>query len=78
MKTLVTIALCGVLTLAVAPASVKSLRECADHTAKKASSFAPRPGGSKQHVYGAPIQSPIFRMRPKMNPHPSSSPSKPA
>ena len=28
----------------------------------KASSFAPHPGGSKRHVYGAPIQSPIFKM----------------
>ncbi len=26
----------------------------------KASSFAPHPGGSKRHVYGAPIQSPIL------------------
>jgi hypothetical protein len=31
----------------------------------KASGFAPRPGGSKRHVYGAPIQSPIFKMQPK-------------
>jgi hypothetical protein len=32
----------------------------------KASSFAPRSsGGSHQHVYGAPIQSPIFHSQPK-------------
>lgn len=30
----------------------------------KASSFAPQPGGSKRRVYGAPIQSPIFKNRP--------------
>jgi len=31
----------------------------------KASSFAPHSGGSHRHVYGAPIQSPIFHSQPK-------------
>ena len=31
----------------------------------KPSSFAPHPGRSKRHVYGAPIQGPIFKMQPK-------------
>jgi hypothetical protein len=31
----------------------------------KASSFAPHPGGTKRHVYGSPIQSPIFKNRPQ-------------
>jgi hypothetical protein len=30
----------------------------------KASSFAPQPG-NRSHVYGAPIQSPIFKSQPK-------------
>jgi hypothetical protein len=30
----------------------------------KPSSFAPHPG-SKRHVYGAPIQGPIFKSQPK-------------
>ena len=30
----------------------------------KASSFAPQPG-NKSHVYGAPIQGPIFKSQPK-------------
>ena len=28
------------------------------------SGFAPRPGRSGRHVYGAPIQKPIFKMQP--------------
>ncbi|HVW68923.1 MAG TPA: hypothetical protein VHB68_08095 [Steroidobacteraceae bacterium] len=32
---------------------------------KSSSSFAPRPGGTKQRVYGAPIQGKILRMQPK-------------
>jgi hypothetical protein len=40
----------------------------------KASSFAPRPGGSHRHVYGAPIQSPILHhVQP-----PPKSPASPA
>jgi hypothetical protein len=31
----------------------------------KVSSFAPRPGGTKRRIYGAPIQSPIFKSRPQ-------------
>jgi hypothetical protein len=31
----------------------------------KQSSFAPSAGGSKRHVYGAPIQGPIFKMQPQ-------------
>jgi len=34
-----------------------------DGKATKASGFAPRPG-NKRHVYGAPIQSPIFKSQP--------------
>jgi len=30
-----------------------------------ASSFAPHPGRAGRHVYGAPIQAPILKMRPK-------------
>jgi hypothetical protein len=40
----------------------------------KVSSFAPRAGGSKRHVYGAPIQSPILRMRPKQSPASQTTP----
>ena len=29
------------------------------------SGFAPRPGRSGRHVYGAPIQKPILKMQPK-------------
>jgi hypothetical protein len=32
---------------------------------KKANSFAPRSSGTKSHVYGAPIQSPILKRQPK-------------
>lgn len=32
---------------------------------KSSSSLAPRPGGTKQRVYGAPIQGRIFKMQPK-------------
>jgi hypothetical protein len=39
----------------------------------KASSFAPSPGGSHRHVYGAPIQSPILGRQP-----PKKKPSTPA
>ena len=31
----------------------------------KSSAFAPRPGRSGRHVYGAPIQAPILKMQPK-------------
>jgi hypothetical protein len=31
----------------------------------KQGSFSPAPGGTKRRVYGAPIQSPIFKMQPK-------------
>jgi hypothetical protein len=39
----------------------------------KSSALAPRAGGNKQHVYGAPIQSPIFKSQPvkKTNTPPS-------
>jgi hypothetical protein len=41
----------------------------------KASSFAPRSGGgSHQHVYGAPIQSPILHSQPK-KPKPAHVPN---
>jgi hypothetical protein len=36
----------------------------------KVSAFAPRSGGSHQHVYGAPIQAPIFHSQPKKKPAP--------
>ena len=37
----------------------------------KSSGFAPRPGRTGRHVYGAPIQQPILKMQPK-------KPTKPA
>jgi hypothetical protein len=43
----------------------------------KASSFAPSPGGSHRHVYGAPIQSPILGMQPKKPKTPPGSTSTP-
>jgi hypothetical protein len=39
----------------------------------KPSSFAPHPGGHS-HVYGAPIQSRIFKSRQKKNPQLKSAP----
>ena len=35
----------------------------------KSSALAPRAGGNKQHVYGAPIQSPIFKSQPAKKPN---------
>jgi hypothetical protein len=71
MKAFVTIALCSLLlaagtAFADASAPLKRARaytETHQPSGKptKASSFAPYPGGSKRHVYGAPIQSPIFK-----------------
>lgn len=42
----------------------------------KASSFAPRPGGTRRRVYGTPIQPPIFKMQPQ-KPTPSAPPKHP-
>ena len=38
----------------------------------KASSFAPHSGGSKRHVYGAPIQAPILHRQQKTPSTPSA------
>jgi hypothetical protein len=35
----------------------------------KSSALAPRAGGNKQHVYGAPIQSPIFKTQAAKKPN---------
>lgn len=35
----------------------------------KSSALAPRAGGNKQHVYGAPIQSPIFKTQAARKPN---------
>ena len=40
----------------------------------KANSFAPHPGGSQSHVYGAPIQSRILKSRPKKKAQLTSTP----
>jgi hypothetical protein len=77
MKTFVTLVLSGSLLIAgpvFADASAP-LRAPRVYTGihqpsgrpTKASSFAPQPGGSKRRVYGAPIQSPIFKNRPQPN-----------
>jgi hypothetical protein len=73
MRTLATLLFCA--TLGTAPAAFADanvpLKPPRLYTGvftpgiKKASSFAPRPLGSKSHVYGAPIQSPIFKTQPK-------------
>jgi hypothetical protein len=73
MKALVTFAFCALLlaaTAAFADASAVSkpprvYTGVHPPAGTKPSSFAPHPGGSKRHVYGAPIQGPIFKMQPK-------------
>ena len=70
MKALVPILIAAVLALTAGAASAsppKSYSAAHQPSGKptKASSFAPHPGGSHRHVYGAPIQSPIFHSPPK-------------
>jgi hypothetical protein len=80
MKTLVTFAFCALLVGATAAfadansaaiAKARGLKPPRVYTGvytpggTKRSAFAPTPGGSKRRVYGAPIQSPIFKMQPK-------------
>lgn len=75
MKTLVTIVFTGALVVAGTasadanrpfkpPRVYTGIYQPSGHPTK-ASSLAPRPGGTKRHVYGAPIQAPIFKMVPK-------------
>jgi hypothetical protein len=75
MKALVTIAISGLLLAAgtafadtnprLKPPRVYTGIHQPSGRPTKASSFAPRSGGSHRHVYGAPIQSPIFKMQPQ-------------
>ena len=72
MKALVTFAFCALLLAANAAfADANVLKPPRVYTGvhppagTKPSSFAPRPGGSKRRVYGAPIQGPIFKTQPK-------------
>ena len=76
MKALVALILCSLLmanaafadTNALKPPRVYSPHGPVPSTRWKSSALAPRAGGSKKHVYGAPIQGPIFKMQPK-SPH---------
>ena len=68
------LALLAAAASSAAPSVHRARSVCAtqaDKTAiaahSKASSFAPHPG-SGSHVYGAPIQSPILKSRPKKGP----------
>jgi hypothetical protein len=82
MKALVTFAFCALLVSASAAfADANGLKPPRVYTGNhppagtKPSSFAPHPGGSKRRVYGAPIQSPIFRTPPpKSKPKSKSKP----
>ncbi len=76
MKPFTTILLSGALLLAAGTASADATPipkiprvYTASHQPSgrptKASSFAPHSSRSKRHVYGAPIQSPIFKMQPR-------------
>ena len=72
MKPVVTFAFCALLLSGNAAfADANGLKPPRVYTGvhppagTKPSSFAPHPGGSKRHVYGAPIQGPIFKMQPK-------------
>jgi hypothetical protein len=80
MKALVTLAFCALLLSATAAfADANTLKPPRVYTGvhppagTKPSSFAPHPGGSKRHVYGAPIQGPIFKTQPKPKPKLKSS-----
>lgn len=91
MKTLVTFAFCTLLvgaTTAFADANSSAIARANGlkpprlYTGvftpgkTKQSSFAPSAGGSKRHVYGAPIQSPIFKMQPGPKKHTVAPPPK--
>ena len=72
MKALVTFVFCSLLIVAHAAfADANVLKPPRVYTGihppsgTKPSSFAPRPGGTRRHTYGAPIQAPIFKMQPK-------------
>ncbi len=80
MKTLVTFAFCSLLVgssaafadaNAAAVAQANGLKPPRVYTGvytpgkTKQSSFAPSAGGTKHHVYGAPIQGQIFKMQPQ-------------
>jgi hypothetical protein len=80
MKTLATFAFCTLLVGATAAfadansaavAKANGLKPPRVYTGvftpgkTKQNSFAPSAGGSKQRVYGAPIQRPIFKMQPQ-------------
>jgi hypothetical protein len=47
------------------PPRVYSAAQQSHSKPTQASSFAPHPGRTGRHVYGAPIQAPILKMRPK-------------
>ena len=73
MKALVTFIFCSLLvataafadTNALKPPRVYSPHGPVPSTRWKSSALAPRAGGSRKHVYGAPIQGPIFKMQPR-------------
>lgn len=75
MKTLVTVTFCTLLAAANAsvagpnpplkPPRVYTGIHPPSGTPTKTNGFAPRPGRSNRHVYGPPIQRPIFKMRPR-------------
>jgi hypothetical protein len=67
------LALCA---LPVAQAAMQCA-ETADHKHVKATSFAPHATGHN-HAYGAPIQQPILKHRPKPKPQLKSEPLPPA
>jgi hypothetical protein len=61
-------ALADTNSMAVARARALSAAHQPSGKPTKASSFAPSPGGSHRHVYGAPIQSPILGRQPPKKP----------
>ena len=75
MKALVTFTLCALLAAVNAafagpkpplkPPRVYTRIHQPSGSPTKTNAFAPRSGRSNRHVYGAPIQRPIFRMQPK-------------
>jgi hypothetical protein len=80
MKALIPFAVCSLLSVATtafadansaAVAQANGLKPPRVYTGNyhpgntKPSSFAPSAGGSKRHVYGAPIQGRIFKMQPQ-------------
>jgi hypothetical protein len=71
MKAPVTFTLCALLAAVNAafagpkPPRVYTRTHQPSGSPTKTNAFAPRSGRSNRHVYGAPIQRPIFRMQPK-------------